>query len=221
VFRDASATVEFSNAMVANATFPFDWGLAFVTIDARLLAEWQLSVVVDRTAPSSYGLSVIADSVLLADPGLLWRRDAVVPTEILQTGAMNAQMPLEIGGGRGSSADTIIQAEWRGGVFGDAPSGVEIAGSLRADTTAPVASVFTRSADYALGAFWLSTPITDTTLPAEWGHLTASATRNDRFPLEMLTTVITNVNVSFHMDIGRKSIGSSLEPDEFECEHEP
>jgi hypothetical protein len=111
--------------------------------------------------------------------------------------------------------------EWRGGVLANAPASLAMTASVKADTMLSQTTDIGLTVDYRIGSAWSAIPQTMMIAFAEWGHLLLQKNRDDTMAMEILATVKADINVPSNRRVGQKSIGSQLEPDEWEEENEP
>jgi hypothetical protein len=203
---DAAIVYEWSSGLANGVTAPLETVLA-VMRDVRILAETSLAVMSDAAMQSGYMLNLAQNVVLWIEP--------------LIGIAADARAPLEFGGGATFGADAAVPVEWRSGIFQD---GVMAAGgsvTLSADIVLTIGTSFPHVIDAQFGFVWAAGMVVDANVPAEWGHLTLSAVTDAAFPLEIKATIAADITAPIMKNIGRKAIGASLEPDEFEDKHEP
>lgn len=234
VVQTAAVPVEMTSLCILDATVPADPG-ATGRLDAALAAEWSAGLAVVATAPLETvlaamrdvrvpvetNLAVVSDTAIQSGYMLNLARDVVLWIEPLIGTAADARALMEFGGGATFGPDAAVPLEWRSGIFQD---GVMVAGgsaAISADTPLVIGTSFPHVIDAPFGIVWAAGLAVTANVPAEWGHLTSSVVTDTAFPLEIKATVAADITVPITADIGRKAIGSALEPDEFEDRHEP
>jgi hypothetical protein len=203
---DAVIASEWSSGLSIGITGPLETVIA-VMRDVRIFDETNLAVVSDAATPSGYMLNLARDVVLWIEP--------------LTGIAADIRAAVEPGGGAAFGADAAVPLEWRSGIFQDGAMAAAGSATLSADTVFCIDASFPHVIDAPFGIAWGVGVAVTMNVPSEWGHLTASVVTDTAFQLEIKATIAADITVPIMKNIGRKAIGASLEPDEFEDQHEP
>jgi hypothetical protein len=135
--------------------------------------------------------------------------------------AADIRSPLEFGGGAAFGADATVPLEWRSGIFQDGVMVASGLATLRVDTVLTIEASFPHVIDAPFSIVWAAGLVVTADVQAEWGHLTSGIVTDATFPLEIKATIAADITVPIMKNIGRKAIGSSIEPDDWEEDHEP
>lgn len=220
---DYAISVEIKGSTNVLPAAQIDWGSPLLSVNASAPVDFAISV--RNTVQSGFEIASLigASFTITCDPHLLLLAERIGIIEPQASRTVIALFPLEVGGTTSASvpSDSVMSLEWRGGMLADIAISAEIPGSAKADLQNPQEINVIKSVDYVCGSALGAVTLALMTGPMDWNHLLMPVSLDQAIPLEIMATVVADTTVPSNSRVGQRSIGSQLEPDEFERDHEP
>jgi hypothetical protein len=232
--RDSAAPVEWIvlGMFASTSTFPVEWGggvllsglvpiepQGLLRIDAGTPIEWGSGRQRDASMPMAMLSAIFTDAPVAIANSALTRADSPAPVEPLSSLVLSATFPVDAL--RGAVRDDPSAMAFGGGVMTSQPIPAEVGSGTAMTYTVPVewgASLFVAT---VANVTWFGGFLLDAGVPLEFGHLTQTTTTDATIALEFGSVVGRSDAAFLEFGRGQRSIGSVLEPDEWEREHDP
>lgn len=231
---DFQASVDVLRTTQEDSTQPLD-NKATMVVDGAILAEWRTpistfsfvmpvelgsNIRTSATGGLEFGMAVLRDALAPLQELVNLSRDAVNWTDFGTRRITDAPSSVESGGGVAESS--IVPEEWRGGILVDQVASVASGSGVQGDVVFRIENVCILSgSSSSVFVEWRRLLAVDSVVPIELSHLLLSVIRDDGMSAEHLQTVSSDAITPTNYLIGQQSIGSKLEPDAWECEHQP
>lgn len=220
VFGDACVPIEWRGVTVADSVVAIGTGANSIC-DSADAAEWSGGIIGsygDMAAPIGFGVGTATSNIVYEESSQTSVTDELIPADATATFvveatvvtsyvlSLSADTIVSFGVTVLQTADSAAPAEWRTNLTTGADS---IAFGFLQEVTQDVAGV----------ASWTTTISADVLALIETSVTTQAQSADTASPIEWKSSLSVAVTVSDERWFDRKSIGASLEPDEWEEDH--
>lgn len=246
-----AAPAEWIQSVLANSGGPVEWQSPTISASIIGAVEWRGGILSDNAAPVTWRATLTADTVAAievlrtafgaaqapaeasagvvrddvdgAEPGSGIVRDAIAPitTDILAA-SVSFMIPMDFGGSSATAGGAAsIAIEWQALVTVNITANIGYASAISVNATALIeASIGVLGAASAPIDAGLSV-IGDRSVPIEFLHQTVNLVSDAALPIEFGRVVYVDGVAFIETRKVRPTIGSKLEPDTWEADHEP